>query len=100
MNYLNRTMLALAETGDTEMIQLLRCFSARLTAVLTPSEIEAYARYLLAPNSRADGVPRTLTEQMARTKAEADPVASVLGIQIMLGLARRKRALHGGFGRN
>jgi hypothetical protein len=31
MNYLKRTMLALAKTGDTEMTGLFRRFNARLT---------------------------------------------------------------------
>jgi hypothetical protein len=100
MNYLNRTMLALAKTGDTEMIQLFRRFNARLNHVLTRAEIDAYARYLLAPAARAPGAPATSAEQAVRAKVQADPAANALGKQIVAGLATRKRALQGGFGRN
>jgi hypothetical protein len=51
MNYLERTILALAKTGDIEMTRLLRRFRARLNVVLTPTEIEMYAHYLLAPGA-------------------------------------------------
>jgi hypothetical protein len=100
MNYLNRTMLALAKTGDTEMIQLFRRFSARLNHILTPSEIDTYARYLLAPVARVSGAPPTFAEQAVRTKVQADPAACALGKQIVAGLGIRKRALQDGFGRN
>jgi len=100
MNYLKRTMLALAKTGDTEMINLFRRFSARLKVVLTPQEIETYARYLLAPGVRAAGVPATVAEQAVCTKVRADSAATALSKQIVAGLATRKRELQGGFGRN
>jgi hypothetical protein len=100
MNYLNRTMLALAKTGDTEMNQLFRRFSARLNRILTPGEIDVYARYLLAPAPRAHGAPATFAEQAVRAKVQADPAASALGKQIVASLGMRKRGLQGGFGRN
>ena len=100
MNYLKRTMLALAKTGDIEMIQLFRRFSARLNVVLTPREIEIYARYLLAPGARAASAPATAAEHAVRSKIQADHVATTLSEQIVAGLATRKRALQGGFGRN
>src|SRR5437867_4034722 len=100
MNYLKRTMIALAKTGDTEMLMLFRRFSARLNVVLTPAEIDTYARYLLAPIARAPGAPATFAEQAVRIKVQADPVATALGKQIVAGLTTRKYALEGGFGRN
>jgi hypothetical protein len=100
MNYLQRTMLALAKTGDNEMIQLFRRFSARLNVVLTPTEIETYARYLLAPGGHADGTTATAAEQAVCTKVQVDCAATTLSQQIVAGLATRKRALQGGFGRN
>jgi hypothetical protein len=96
MNYLQQSMLALAKTEDTEMIRLFQRFSARLSAFLTPTELDTYARYLLAPTSRAPGAPATFAEQAVRTKVQADPVASALGKQIVAGLAQRKRALQSG----
>jgi hypothetical protein len=100
MNYLQRTVLALAKTSDTEMLNLFRRFSARLNVLLTPTEIDTYARYLLAPRARAAETPATFAEQAVRTKVQADPEATALGKQIVAGLARRKRALQDGFGRN
>ena len=100
MNYLQQTMLALAKTGDTEMVQLLGCFSTRLNVVLTPREIEIYARYLLAPGAQAASAPATAAEQAVWSKIQADHVATTLSQQIVAGLATRKRALQGGFGRN
>jgi hypothetical protein len=100
MNYLKRTMLALAKTGDTEMVQLFRRFNARLSVMLTPTEIDTYARYLLAPATRAAGAPATFAEQAIRIKVLADPAASALGKQIVASLATRTRAQQGGFGRN
>ena len=100
MNYLKRTMLALAKTGDTEMIQLFRRFSGRLNAVLTPQEIETYARYLLAPGARPASAPATAAEHEVCGKIQADQLATALSQQIVAGLATRKRALQGGFGRN
>jgi hypothetical protein len=100
MNYLQRTMLALAKTGDTEMIALFRRFGTRLNVVLTPAELETYARYLLAPGARAAGVPATVAEQAVCTKIQADRAATALSDQIVASLATRKRELQGGFGRN
>jgi hypothetical protein len=100
MNYLHRTMLAMAKTGDTEMIQLFRRFSARLNVVLTPREIEIYARYLLVPGTRAANAPVTAAEQEVQSKIQLDRTAIILSEQIVAGLATRKRALQGGFGRN
>jgi hypothetical protein len=100
MNYLKRTMLALAKTGDTEMIRLFRRFSARLNLVLTDTEIEIYARYLLAPGARAGGTPATIVEQAVCIKVQADRAAILMSKQVVAGLASRKRALQGGFGRN
>jgi hypothetical protein len=93
-------MLALAKTGDIEMIQLFRRFSVRLNVVLTPREIEIYARYLLAPGARAATVPATAAEQAVSSKIQADHMATTLSQQIVAGLATRKRALQGHFGRN
>src|ERR1044071_7359195 len=100
MNYLQQTMLALAKTGDTEMIQLLRRFRARLNVVLTSREIEIYARYLLAPGVRAARFPTPAAEQAVWSKIQADREAAALSQQVAAGLATRKRALQGGFGRN
>jgi hypothetical protein len=100
MNYLQQTMLALAKTGDTEMIQLLRRFRARLNVVLTPPEMEIYARYLLAPGAQAASAPATVAEQAVWSKIQDDHIATTLSQQIVAGLATRKRALQGGFGRN
>ena len=100
MSYLQRTMLALAKTGDTEMVQLLRRFSARLNVVLTPPEIEIYARYLLTPGAQAASAPATTAEQAVWSKVQADRAVATLSQQIVAGLATRKRALQGGFGRN
>jgi hypothetical protein len=100
MNYLKRTMLALAKTGDTEMIRLFRRFNARLTHLLMPSEIETYARYLLSPAASVSGAPPTFAEQAICRKVQADATAAALSEQIVAGLATRKRGLHGGFGRN
>jgi hypothetical protein len=100
MNYLQQTTLVLAKTGDTEMVQLLGCFSARLNVVLAPREIEAYARYLLAPGAQATRAPATAAEQAAWSKIQVDQLASTLSHQIVAGLAIRKRTLQGGFGRN
>jgi hypothetical protein len=100
MNYLQQTMLAMAKTGDSEMIQLFRRFSARLNIVLTPREIEIYARYLLAPGARAASPPASAAEQAVWSKIQVDRVATTLSQQIVAGLATRKRALQGGFGRN
>ncbi|HEU5099189.1 MAG TPA: hypothetical protein VFU22_09225 [Roseiflexaceae bacterium] len=100
MNYLQRTMLALAKTGDTEMIQLFRRFDARLKRVLTRTEIDTYARYLLAPGARVRGAPATFAEQAVCDKVRADSVARALGKQIVDRLGTRNRALQGGFGRN
>jgi hypothetical protein len=82
------------------MIQLFRRFSARLNRVLTPTEIDTYARYLLAPAARAPSAPATFAEQAVRSKVQADPAASALGKQIVASLATRTRALQGGVGRN
>jgi hypothetical protein len=100
MNYLQQTMLALAKTGDTEMIQLLRRFGARLNVVLTPREIEIYARYLLAPGVQAASAPTTVAEQAVWSKIQDDQMATSLSQQIVAGLAIRKRALQNHFGRN
>jgi hypothetical protein len=100
MNYLQQTMLALAKTGDTEMIQLLRRFGARLNLVLTPPEIEIYARYLLAPGAQATSVPATTAEQAVLSKIQDDHMATTLSHQIVADLATRKRVLQGHFGRN
>jgi hypothetical protein len=100
MNYLQQTMLALAKTDDTEMIQLLRRFRARLNLVLTPPEIEIYARYLLAPGAQAASAPATVAEQAVWSKIQDDPMATALSQQIVAGLATRKRVLQGHFGRN
>jgi hypothetical protein len=100
MNYLNRAMLVLSKTGDTEMIQLFRHFNARLTRLLTPAEIDTYARYLLAPRARAPNAPATFAEQAVRTKVQADPAASELGKRIVAGLASRTRTGQDGFDRN
>jgi hypothetical protein len=100
MNYLKRTMLALAKTGDTEMTRLFRQFNARLTHLLTPTEIETYARYLLAPAASVAGAPPTFAEQAVCRKVQADSTAAALGKQIVAALATRTRGLHGGFGRN
>ena len=100
MNYLKRTMLAFAKTGDTEMTRLFRRFNARLTHLLMPSEIEIYARYLLAPAASISGAPPTFAEQAICRKVQADATAAALNEQIVVGLATRKRGLHGGFGRN
>ena len=100
MNYLQRTVLALAKTSDTEMLNLFQRFSARLNVLLTPTELDTYARYLLAPGGRAADAPATFAEQAVRTKVQADPEATALGKQIVASLARRKRALQEGFGRN
>jgi hypothetical protein len=88
------------KTDDTEMIMLFRRFSARLNVVLTPTEIEIYARYLLAPSARAAGAQATITEQTVCTKIQADHAAILLSKQIVAGLATRKCALQGGFRRN
>jgi hypothetical protein len=93
-------LLALAKTGDTEMIRLFQRFNARLSVILTSTEIDIYARYLLAPATRAGSAPATFAEQAVRTKVQADPMARALGKQIVAGLATRKRTLQGGFGRN
>ena len=93
MNYLQRTMLALEKAGDAEMFTLFRRFSTRLNEVLTPTELDTYARYLLAPATRAPGAPATFAEQAVRTKIQADPAAAALGKQIVAGLAERKRGL-------
>ena len=100
MNYLQQTTLALAKTGDTEMLYLFRRFSARLKVFLTPAEIDTYARYLLAPGARVSGAPPTFAEQAVRAKVRADPAATALGRQIVAGLATRKRTLQDGFGRD
>jgi len=100
MNYLQRTTLALAKTGDAEMLYLFRRFTARLNVFLTPAEIDTYARYLLAPGARVSSAPPTFAEQAVRAKVQADPAATALGKQIVDGLATRKRALQGGFGRD
>lgn len=100
MNYLERTMLALAKTDDIEMIQLLRRFGARLHVVLTPPEIETYARYLLAPGVQAASAPATIAEQVVWSKIQDDQMATTLSHQIVAGLATRKRVLQGHFGRN
>jgi hypothetical protein len=100
MNYLQRAMLALAKTGDTEMVQLFRQFNERLTRVLTPAEIDTYARYLLAPVARVRGAPATFAEQAVRDKVRADPTARALGKQIVDRLGTRNRGLQGEFGRN
>ena len=100
MNYLKYTMLALAKTGDTELIQLFRRFDARLTTLLTPTEIDTYARYLLAPTARVTGAPPTFAEQAVCRKVLADPTATALGQQIVACLATRRRALQDGFGRD
>jgi hypothetical protein len=100
MNYLKRTMLALAKTGDTEMTRLFRRFNARLAQVLTHREIDTYARYLLAPAASVSGAPPTFAEQAVCRKVQADATAAGLGKQIVAALATRKRAMHGGFGRN
>jgi hypothetical protein len=100
MNYLTRTMLALAKTGDTEMLNLFRRFSDRLNVVLTRAEIDTYAQYLLAPVVRVPGAPPTFAQQAVCIKVQADPAATTLGKQIVAGLATRRRALQGGFGRN
>ena len=100
MNYLQQTMLTLAKTGDTEMFLLLRRFRARLNVVLIPSEIEIYARYLLAPGAQAARAPATVAEQAVWNKIQDDHIATTLSQQIVAGLATRKRALQGGFGRN
>ena len=63
MNYFKRGMLALAKTGDTEMLNLFQRFSARLNIFLTPAEIDIYARYLLAPGARTAVAPATFAEQ-------------------------------------
>jgi hypothetical protein len=99
MNYLQQTMLTLAKTEDTEMVRLFQRFSARLSSFLTPTELDTYARYLLAPTTRAPGAPATFAEQAVRTKVQADPAASALGKQIVAGLAQRKRALQSGIER-
>ena len=99
MNYLQHTMLALAKTEDTEMIRLFKRFSARLSSFLTPTELDTYARYLLAPTTRAPGAPATFAEQAVRTKVQVDPAASALGKQIVAGLAQRQRALQRGIER-
>ena len=99
MNYLQQSMLALAKTEDTEMIRLFQRFSARLSAFLTPTELDTYARYLLAPTTRAPGAPATFAEQAVRTKVQADPTASALGKQIVAGIAQRKHALQSGIER-
>jgi hypothetical protein len=93
VNYLEQTMQALAKTEDTEMIRLFQRFSARLRSFLTPTELDTYARYLLAPSNRAPGAPATFAEQAVRTKVQADPAASALGKQIVAGLAQRKQTL-------
>jgi hypothetical protein len=100
MNYLQRTMIALAQTGDTEMVQLFRRFNERLTRVLTPTEIDTYARYLLAPVARVRNAPATFAEQAVRDKVRADPMARALGKQIVDRLGSRDRGLHGEFGQN
>ena len=100
MNYLQQITLALAKTGDTEVVQLLRCFSVRLNVVLAPREIETYARYLLAPGAQTARAPATAAEQAVWNKIQADHLATTLSQQIVAGLATRKRALQGGFGRN
>jgi hypothetical protein len=82
------------------MIQLLQRFRARLNFVLTAPEIEIYARYLLAPGAQAARTPATVAEQAVWIKIQDDQIATTLSQQIVAGLATRKRALQGGFGRN
>jgi hypothetical protein len=100
MNYLHRAMLALSKAGDTEMTQLFRRFNERLMRVLTPTEIDTYARYLLAPLARVRGAPATFAEQAVRDKVRADPMARALGKQIVERLGNRNRGQHGEFGSN
>ena len=99
MNYLQQSMLTLAKTEDTEMIRLFQRFTARLSAFLTPTELDTYARYLLAPTTRAPGAPATFAEQAVRAKVQVDPAACALGKQIVAGLAQRQRLLQSGIER-
>jgi hypothetical protein len=92
MNYLQQTMLAPAKIDDTEMIQLLRRFRARLNLVLTLPEIEIYARYLLAPSAQAASAPAT-AERAVWSKMQDDHMATTLSQQIVAGPATRKRVL-------
>jgi hypothetical protein len=100
MNYLQRTIDALAKSGDTEMVQLFRRFNERLNRVLTPTEIDTYARYLLAPVARVRGAPATFAEQAVRDKVRADPAARALGKQIVERLGTRNSSLQSRFGQN
>lgn len=97
MNYLKYTMQTLAKTGDTEMLQLFRHFDARLTALLTPTEIDTYARYLLTPAARVTGTPPTFAEQAVCRKVLADQAATALSRQIVERLATRRRVLQDDF---
>ena len=71
LNHRQETLLALAKTGDTEMIELVRRFSVRLNVVLTPREIEIYARYVLAPGAQAASAPTAAAEQAAWSKSRS-----------------------------
>jgi hypothetical protein len=93
MNYLQRTIIALEKAADAEMVMLFRRFSTRLNEMLTPTELDAYARYLLAPAIHAPGAPATFTEEAVRRKVQADPAAAALGKQNVAGLTKRKGGL-------
>ena len=93
-------MFALSKTNDAEMLQLFRRFNARLNIILTPTEIDTYARYLFAPWARVTGTPPTFAQRAVWTKVQADRTATTLSTQIVAALARRKRELQDGLGRN
>lgn len=93
-------MLALATTGDTEMITLFRRFNARLERVLTAAEIETYARYVLTSGTHSVSAPASIAEQIVCLKVLANPAATALSNQIVAGLMTRKHAVQGGFRRN
>lgn len=93
-------MITLATTGDTEMITLVRRFTARLERMLTPTEIETYARYVLMSGRQRERVPASITEQIVCLKILANPTATALSNQIVAGLMTRKQGVQGAFGRN
>jgi hypothetical protein len=55
---------------------------------------------LSAPGAQAVSAPATVAEQAVWSKSQTDRVVAALSQQLVAGLATRKRALQGGFGRN